>query len=218
MTRMNIWDDTIGNRVAVIAAINNLAATADPGATDDSSKGYEPGSIWLHGSNIFICTSATAGAAVWEQLASEANFVVGAATESQPANPTAPASTSVFKMQGLAGAITPVRSGKIQVTIRGNLIGSTTTAGDGIIIQGSYGIGAAPANAGNLAGTQQGAVQEYTNPATVTAADVNIPFSLTFLITGATLNTALWLDLAAKSVATASAIGLANVDITAVEL
>lgn len=142
----------------------------------------------------------------------------GAATESQPSNPVAPANTGTFFMQGLAGAITPKKTGNILVTIRGNIIGTSTTAGDGIIIQGSFGTGVAPANAAALAGTQKGAVQEYTNPATVTAVDINVPFSLTFLIAAAALDTALWLDLAAKSVATVSTVKLANVDITAVEI
>lgn len=142
----------------------------------------------------------------------------GAVHSSQPADPVAPASTAAFKMQGLAGTITPTKSGNVQVTISGNFISSTVTAGDGIIIQGSHGTGAAPANAGNLAGTQDGAVQKYANPATVTAADVLVPFSLTFLLTGLTLNTAYWLDLAAKSIATVSSGGVANVNIVAVEI
>jgi hypothetical protein len=146
--------------------------------------------------------------------------ILGSATESQPSNPTAPANTSTYFMQGLAGAITPKKYGNALVTVRGNMIGSSTTAGDGILLQGSYGTGAAPANAAALAGTQVGAVQEYTNPATVTAADINVPFSMTFLVpaSAVTLGVALWLDLAAKSVANASHVGLANVDITAVEV
>ena len=60
--------------------------------------------------------------------------------------------------------------------------------------------------------------EKYANPATVTAADVLVPFSLTFLLTGLTLNTAYWLDLAAKSIATVSSGGVANVNIVAVEI
>ncbi len=218
MTRLNIWDDSIGNRPAQIAVINNLAATGNPAVGNDSTQGYEAGSFWLHGSSIYVCTDPTAGAAVWEQLASEANFVVGAATQKQVAAPTAPASTSAYAMQGLAGTITPLRSGKVLLTISGTATGSTVTAGDGLEWQLSYGTGAAPANADAVTGTQVGAVQENTNPATVTAADVHTPFSISAVITGLTLGTAYWLDLAAKSIATASSGGLANVSVTAVEL
>ena len=52
---------------ASIARINNLAATTDPGATDDSSDGYEVGSIWVNtaADTAYTCVDATEGAAAW---------------------------------------------------------------------------------------------------------------------------------------------------------
>jgi hypothetical protein len=51
---------------------NNLSATADPAANDDSTAGYEAGSRWLNNAVSpkvwWICTDATAGAAVWDVL------------------------------------------------------------------------------------------------------------------------------------------------------
>jgi hypothetical protein len=141
-----------------------------------------------------------------------------ASSQAQPGNPTAPNSTSTYKMQGLAGAITPTFSGRVLVTICGSCKSSTVTAGDGILIQGSYGTGSAPTTNGALAGTQIGPIIQMDNPNTVVVADAFTPFSLTFVLTGAALATALWIDLAAKSVATASSVGLVNVGITAVEL
>ncbi|WP_296029285.1 hypothetical protein [uncultured Alcanivorax sp.] len=51
---------------------NKLDATADPGVNDDSTAGYEPGSRWLNNAvspkRWWICTDATAGAAVWDVL------------------------------------------------------------------------------------------------------------------------------------------------------
>lgn len=46
---------------------NNLAATVDPTATDDSSKDYAVGSEWLNvtSGNSFVCTAAAPGAATW---------------------------------------------------------------------------------------------------------------------------------------------------------
>lgn len=142
----------------------------------------------------------------------------GSSYQAQPGNPTAPSSTSAFQMQGIAGAITPKKSGTVLVTISGNLIGSSTTAGDGVLLQGSYGTGTAPTNNAALTGTQIGNVLEYTNPTTVTAADINVPFSTQFVVTGLTIDTAYWLDLAAKSVNNASHVGLANLSVTAVEI
>jgi hypothetical protein len=218
MSKLTLWDSNQGSRPANFAVINNLVATGTPVVGNDSTQGYEPGSIWLYGSAVYICTSSAVGAAAWEQIASEANFVVGATDQKAVAAPVAPSSTSAYFMQGLAGSITPVRSGKVLLTISGTVIASTVTAGDGIEHQLSYGTGAAPANAAALAGTQVGTVQSYTNPAIVTAADVAVPFSTSAVITGLTLNTAYWLDLAAKSLATASSGGLSNVSVSAVEL
>lgn len=51
---------------------NNLSATTSPAANDDSTAGYEAGSRWLNNTPTpkvwWICTDATAGAAVWDVL------------------------------------------------------------------------------------------------------------------------------------------------------
>jgi len=49
------------------------------------------------------------------------------------------------------------------------------------------------------------------------AADVQVPFSVSYLVAGLTLGTPVWIDLAAKSVTTASAMGLSNVGVIAIE-
>ncbi len=141
-----------------------------------------------------------------------------ASYQAQPGNPTAPASTSTYTMQGLAGAITPVVSGSILVIITGSFHSTTVTAGDGILVQASYGTSTAPSNAGALAGTQLGAIIEYANANTVVVADSFTPFTVTAVITGLVVGTAYWLDLAAKSVATASSVGAVNVSISAIEI
>jgi hypothetical protein len=47
--------------------------------------------------------------------------------------------------------------------------------------------------------------------------DVNVPFSTTYLVTGLTLGTTYWIDLAAESVTTVSDMGFTQVAVTAVE-
>jgi len=144
--------------------------------------------------------------------------VTPAATQSSSAAPTAPASTSAFKMQGLAGSITPTHSGTVTITISGTIQNAVTTVNSGIKIQISHGTGTAPSNAGTLAGTQDGQIQTYTlSVAATAAADVNTPFSITALVTGLTVGTAYWIDLAAESVTTTSSGKLAAVNIVAVE-
>ena len=143
--------------------------------------------------------------------------VLTAPTQSSVSAPTAPASTSTYAMQGLAGKITPVRTGNVLITISGTVLASTVTAGDRIAYQISYGTGTAPSNAGSLTGTQVGVVQENTNPSIVIAADVHVPFSVTASVTGLTVGTTYWIDLAAKSVGTVSSDSLSNVSVSAVE-
>lgn len=137
-------------------------------------------------------------------------------SQSQVTAPVAPSSTSAFQMQGLAGSITPSASGLVLVTISGTIISTAGTAADGVEYQLSMGTGAAPGNNTTLAGTQEGSIQKYTIPATATAADVNVPFSITASF-AATVGVANWIDLAAEALGAASVVGFANVNIVAVE-
>ncbi len=201
-----------GGGVAVITN-NGAAGCAVYGAVNDTINGVATATAyWLAPGQTVVLWSTVAGK--WN-----ATIASAAATyQAQPANPTAPNSTAAFTMQGIAGAITPNKSGKVVLMISGNLISSVTTAGDGILAQLSYGTGAAPGSNAALAGTQVGNILEYTNPATVVAADVFTPFSMQVVVTGLTLGTAYWYDLAAKAVANASHIGLANLSVSAFEL
>lgn len=164
--------------------------------------------LWFALAAVLICTAAEA---------SYQDPLVGAATQSQPANPVSPASTTLFKMSGLAGTITPKRSGTVLIVISGFLTSTAVTAGVGIQVQISHGTGTAPVNAATLTGTQDGAVMKYTIPSTAIAADVMQPFSVNAVVTGLTKGTAYWIDLAAESIVTASVIGISNISISAFE-
>lgn len=70
--RAAVWRELI----TALRAPNAIAApkvnrtAGEPTATDDTDAGYAPGSIWVNSSDggVFICTDATADAAVWEEL------------------------------------------------------------------------------------------------------------------------------------------------------
>src|SRR6185312_1865223 len=69
MSRTTLWSPVNGDIPANLAFTNNFNATVDPTVTDDASKNYSAGSVWINTANgkSYLCTSATAGAAVWVQ-------------------------------------------------------------------------------------------------------------------------------------------------------
>lgn len=229
-----------GSALALTAQINNVttvAATHDSVLAPPATAGaiavitnsaantmdiYGQGTDTINATVTANPTSLEGGGTIvlWSPVAGKwyGGPYIGSVAQSQPSTPTAPNSTSVFTMMGLAGAITPKKSGTLMLTISGNLTGTTTTAGDGIAYQLSYGTGTAPTTNAALAGTQVGSAPQYTNPTTVTAVDIQVPFSITAVITGLTLGTAYWLDLAAKALNTASHVNFANLSISVIEL
>lgn len=50
------------------AIYDNLYAAAVPTVTDDQTVGYSVGSTWIYQTQVWTCTDATTGAAVWQEL------------------------------------------------------------------------------------------------------------------------------------------------------
>ena len=189
---------------------------------------YTPGAgtygFYVAGSALYFLVNGTGYTFIFPasgktlMSADFSNAVANANSQQAVVAPTYPNSTAAYVMQGLAGTITPTRTGNILIIISGTIVETTgTAAGVGILYQLSYGTGVAPTSNSALAGTQVGTVQEYMNPNTVVAADVSFPFSIQVVVTGLTLSTAYWIDLAAKSVVTASYVGFVNVSISIIE-
>lgn len=57
---------------------DNLTASAAPTAGDDDADGYEVGSLWLWAARgaLYVCTSATTGAATWAQVGPDRPAIV----------------------------------------------------------------------------------------------------------------------------------------------
>jgi hypothetical protein len=126
------------------------------------------------------------------------DLVSGPATYSAaPGDPTGTTNTTGL-MMGLAGSITPAFSGRIFLSITGNLSSSTTTAARGSKCQARYGTNTAPANGAALTGTAVGTICTYL--AWGTTANQKAPFACNAVITGLTLGTAYWLDLGVAAV------------------
>ena len=54
----------------IATRLSNLAATSVPAVTDDLTKGYGVGSIWINTTtnNVYLAANVSAGAAVWRLL------------------------------------------------------------------------------------------------------------------------------------------------------
>ena len=74
---------------------------------------------------------------IWTDGTGIYSGLTGAAhAQSTVSAPTAPASTAAYKMQGLAGTITPTRSGSVLIVVSGTIVAPTgTTVDNGILYQ-----------------------------------------------------------------------------------
>ena len=133
-----------------------------------------------------------------------------ASAHSTPANPTGTASTSLVQM-GLGGTITPNSSGKVLFIISGDV--QNSTAGDGFLYQTRYGSGAGPANGVAVTGTAVSGQTTCVPNSTGNAA----PFSTQGVVTGLTVGTAYWYDLALAAFIGGTAT-VTNLTLDAVEL
>lgn len=117
-------------------------------------------------------------------------------------NPTGTSSTT-FVQLGLAGSITPVTSGMLSFQFTGT-VGQTGTPGD-CIAEITYGTGTAPTNGAAQTGSVAGRYNVVTPPATYTTS-----IMLQGFVTGLTLSTAYWFDvaLAANTGATTCTVSL----------
>jgi hypothetical protein len=132
-----------------------------------------------------------------------------AQSQATPADPTGTTNTTGL-MMGVAGAVTPVYTGRVLIMISGDV--QSTLSGDGAKFQIRYGTGAAPANAAALTGTAVGGLVNML----AAANNQRVPFSLQAIVTGLTLATAIWIDIGLAAV-TGGTAAIKNLSISAVE-
>lgn len=146
-------------------------------------------------------------------------YVPPSTSANTPANPTAPASTSAYAMQGLAQLITPSSPGaNVLAMFIATLTDTATTVGNGVNMQIWYapviaGV-APPANGAAIpaGATQLGNTTTWESGNTLTtAADSKIPVTLAGLAKALTSGQQYWFDIAAESVTTASNVALTNI-------
>ena len=114
----------------------------------------------------------------------------GAAIQKNPSAPT-PTTSASSVMMGLAGAITPTKTGNILFIVGGDILNSA--GGQSCFVNLRFGTGTAPTNGAASTGTG-------LTTSIVTSNNVQFPFSLNAIPSSSqTLNVALWYDIAVAS-------------------
>jgi hypothetical protein len=103
---------------------------------------------------------------------------------------TAGTTSATPVMAGLNATLTPVRSGKIFVTVSGSCYNDTAGGGFGAVMR--HGTGGVPLHGVAAAGTPIGGTAFRS---TGYGANQTAPLSLSAVITGLALGTAIWIDL-----------------------
>jgi len=120
-------------------------------------------------------------------------------SQKSPADPTGTTSATAV-MMGLADTLTPYSSGKVLVIISGSAFNTgPTLAGGKVAIR--YGTGTPPTNGAAATGTAAGNVAEFQ----ATVASFIYPFTCSAFISGLTVNTTYWFDLALLATTTGTA-------------
>lgn len=63
--------DQTSGALATNVKKNNFEAINYPLVTDDETKGYSKGSLWIYDVDAWICTDATEGFAIWREITNE---------------------------------------------------------------------------------------------------------------------------------------------------
>jgi hypothetical protein len=132
-------------------------------------------------------------------------FGLAASVSFNPANPAATASTT-FVMMGLGSTATytPIKTGRVEVTV--SYILANGTINDGVTALAAFGTGVAPVNGAAFSGTTFGPT--VTTTSLVAAQQVGYCFTFTVTMTVGVAN---WVDLQLKAVTGGSASAVACV-------
>jgi hypothetical protein len=200
-----------GFRFGNNTGIFNGSAAPTSGTSGTLVNVAGPGSLYLRSSGVLYINTNTKASPTWSVIGSTGTAslpaILGTVTTAAPTLTT----SATYVMMGLGGtaSITPVLAGRIKLVINGNIV---ATNGQSATAQLSYGTGTAPVNGAAVTGTQIGSQIVQT----ALTGYLSTPFSLTAVISGLTVGTAYWLDLALKS--SSGNVSVTTVGVSAMEL
>ena len=192
----NITTGGTGNAptVSLVASpsVNSLTASGNTSLQTVSATTIISGSTNLY--NIFVTPTSA----------------IGANYQATPIDPTA-TSSAVGVMMGLAGSITPTKSGNIIIYIVGDCDESANSRGCAMQIR--TGTGVAPANAAALTGTARGSLINMAQ----NNSTIRTPFACCAMVTGLSVGTPYWIDLSLAAVGGSGNARVRNISISAME-
>ena len=180
------------------------------GATGSQGPQGNQGSIGATGSQGPQGNQGSIGATGSQGAKGNTGSIFGTWSGPSPADPTATTNTTGV-MMGLSGSITPIRSGTILIIISGSGDNATNSRGGTIGLR--YGTGTPPVNGAALTGT----LVQTSNFQNSNAAQL-FPFSVNDIITGLTLNTAVWFDLSLAASGGAGTARVRGINISIIEI
>ena len=161
----------------------------------------ENGAVEYDGTHLYITIGST-------RYQLDQQNTLKATYQGTPADPTSTTNTTGV-MMGLAGSITPTVTGKLLITISGDMKNGSNNGNSVTHIR--YGTGTAPANGNALTGTVGGSLINMT----AAAANQRVPFSCNVIVT-LTVGTTYWIDLGLK--AASGTAFVQNISISVVEI
>ena len=127
--------------------------------------------------------------------------------------------TTSYTMMGLGLQVTPARSGNLLVQFSAYMTSTVTTATVGVEWYLAYGTGSPPLPAVNAVGTKIGSYVKYLPGTTLTAvADQAQPVANQALVTGLSVGTEYWFDVAALALTSTEDASFNYYALTVIEL
>lgn len=187
LTAGSVFTFTAGatNTAAMTIAIDSVSATSVYGNTSGGVAAV-PANTIISGNDYSVLWDGT-HLVLLNASAPLASY------QATPADPASTSSTSAV-MCGLAGSITPTRTGRVLVIMSGTA-GNGAGGSDSASMQIRYGTGSAPTNGAAATGTAVGNKPTVQN----SISGASIGWSAQAIINGLTVGTAYWLDLTQNS-------------------
>jgi len=148
--------------IAPSPTIENQITTTNPTANDDDSLGFQPGVRWLNISSPgeFVCTDATAGAAVW--------------TSTTSGGSGSPFTGATSVADGTEGAVVQPLAGQEGLFLRGDATWSPVATVAGDAFDQVYGVGASDGALAATADTVYATCFEATKSMTMTHMQIYV--------------------------------------------